>query len=147
MVKNSDLPITNHQSPIKIVLKGFCMGTADVVPGVSGGTMAFILGIYQQLIEAIKSFDLDWLQGLFRLQGRIIFKRPHFSFLIPLGIGIFSALIFFTRVISLPTLIVTHPEAIYGLFFGLILGSVWILVLHADTLKPANIVALLTGIV
>lgn len=147
MVKNNDSPVTNRQSPIIIVLKGFCMGAADVVPGVSGGTMAFILGIYQQLIEAIKSFDLAWLQGLFRLQAKIIFKRPHFAFLIPLGIGIFSALIFFTRIISLPTLIYTHPEAVYGLFFGLILGSVWILLAHADTLKPVNLVALLTGLV
>lgn len=135
------------KNKIILVCKGFCMGAADVVPGVSGGTMAFILGIYQQLIEAIKSFDLAWLQGLSRLQGNIIFKRPHFSFLIPLGIGIISALIFFTRVISLPTLIFTHPEAVYGLFFGLILGSVWILLAHADTLKPVNIVALLAGLV
>ncbi|MDM8557339.1 DUF368 domain-containing protein [Candidatus Parabeggiatoa sp. HSG14] len=110
----------------KIILaaKGFCMGAADVVPGVSGGTMAFILGIYAQLINAIRSFDIVWLKHIFKLEFKPVFQRPHFGFLIPLVIGIFCALIFFTRVIPLPTLLHTYPELIYGLFFGLIVGSV-----------------------
>ena len=110
----------------KIIIgaKGFCMGAADVVPGVSGGTMAFILGIYTQLINAIRSFDVIWLQHVFKLEVKLAFQRPHFGFLIPLVIGIFCALIFFTRVIPLPTLLHTHPEPVYGLFFGLIVGSV-----------------------
>jgi putative membrane protein len=113
----------------KIILgaKGFCMGAADVVPGVSGGTMAFILGIYAQLINAIRSFDVIWLQHIFKLEVKSAFQRPHFGFLIPLIIGIFCALIFFTRVIPLPILLHTHPEPIYGLFFGLIIGSVFTL--------------------
>jgi putative membrane protein len=109
---------------IILVAKGFCMGAADVVPGVSGGTMAFILGIYAQLMNAIRSFDVTWLQHIFKLEIKPAIQRPHFGFLIPLFIGIFSALIFFTRVIPLPTLLHTHPEPIYGLFFGLIVGSV-----------------------
>ncbi|RKZ91301.1 MAG: DUF368 domain-containing protein [Candidatus Parabeggiatoa sp. nov. 1] len=110
----------------KIILaaKGFCMGAADVVPGVSGGTMAFILGIYAQLLAAIRSFDMIWLQHIFKLEIKPVFQRPHFGFLIPLLIGIFCALLFFTRVIPLPKLLHTHPEPIYGLFFGLIVGSV-----------------------
>lgn len=110
----------------KIILaaKGFCMGAADVVPGVSGGTMAFILGIYAQLIAAIRSFDLIWLKHIFQLEFKPAIQRPHFGFLIPLAIGIFGAILFFTRVIPLPKLLHTHPEPIYGLFFGLIVGSV-----------------------
>ena len=46
-----------------LVIKGFCMGTADVIPGVSGGTMAFILGIYKELILAIRSFDALWIKS------------------------------------------------------------------------------------
>ncbi|MCG8325649.1 MAG: DUF368 domain-containing protein, partial [Thiotrichales bacterium] len=93
---------------VVLLVKGFCMGTADVVPGVSGGTMALILGIYQQLINAIKSFDLPWLRGIFKLDIRTAVSRPHFKFLIPLGIGLFLALMFFTRVVPLPVLIRTH---------------------------------------
>ena len=121
------------------------MGAADVVPGVSGGTMAFILGIYQQLIEAIKSFDLIWFQSFFKFDINVVITRPHFSFLVPLCIGIFCALLFFTRIVSLPTLIYTHPEAVYGLFFGLIVGSIWVLFTHADTLKIRHFIALLSG--
>ncbi len=100
------------------------MGTADVIPGVSGGTMAFILGIYRELIAAIRSFDKDWFIALLRFNIKEIMARPHFGFLVPLGIGMFAALMFFTRVIHLPKLLHEYPEQIYGLFFGLIVGSI-----------------------
>ncbi|MCV6636821.1 DUF368 domain-containing protein [Candidatus Albibeggiatoa sp. nov. NOAA] len=123
----------------KIVLaaKGFCMGAADVVPGVSGGTMAFILGIYAQLLAAIRSFDLLWLKAVFTFNIREAVTRPHLSFLIPLGIGLVSAVIFFTRIVPLPKLLHTQPEIVYGLFFGLILGS--IITLLAETKKVTGI--------
>ena len=131
---------------IKLAGKGFCIGSADVVPGVSGGTMAFILGIYPQLINAIKSFDSSWLRSLFTLDILGI-RRPHFSFLIPVGIGVVCALLFFTRVISLPGLIRTDPEIIYGLFFGLILGSIFFLYKHLDTpIVPVQMFYVLLGI-
>jgi len=110
-----------------IALKGFCMGAADVVPGVSGGTMAFILGIYPQLLAAIKSFDLAWLRSLLRLELVAVLGRPHLAFLLPLLAGIASALWLFTHIVPLPRLLQTHPEPIYGLFFGLITGSVLVL--------------------
>ncbi len=103
------------------------MGAADVVPGVSGGTMALIFGIYPRLINAIKSFDTAWIKGLLKFDLQIILHRPHFTFLIPLFVGIFAAILFFTRIVPLPVLIRTHPEIIYGLFFGLILGSILVL--------------------
>jgi len=115
------------KSYLKIIAKGFGMGAADVVPGVSGGTMALIFGIYPRLINAIKSFDTDWIKGIVKFDLNIILHRPHFAFLIPLIIGILAAILFFTRVVPLPILIRTHPEIIYGLFFGLILGSVLVL--------------------
>lgn len=117
-------------SKLKLMAKGFCVGSADVVPGVSGGTMAFILGIYPQLINAIKSFDSEWVRMLLTVNIKGVIYRPHFDFLIPLGIGAVCALIFFTRIVSLPALIHTHPEIIYGLFFGLILGSIVLLYRH-----------------
>lgn len=118
-----------------LAAKGFCMGTADVIPGVSGGTMALILGIYPQLIEAIKSFDARWLGRLLRLDLHTALTRPNLPFLIPLGAGIIAAIAFFTRVVPLPSLILTHPELIYGLFFGLIVGSVMVLINETGRLR------------
>ena len=129
-----------------LVAKGFCMGSADVVPGVSGGTMAFILGIYTQLIDAIKSFDTAWLKAVLHLDIKQALSRPHFLFLIPLFIGIFSALLFFTRVISIPDLLKTHPELIYGLFFGLIAGSIVILLGELRKRTISTFIFLLLGV-
>ena len=109
---------------LNLIIKGFCIGSADVIPGVSGSTIAFILGIYPKLINAIKSFDSKWLSMIFSLNFRFVLKRPDFNFLIPLGVGILSAVFFFTRIIPLPILVRTHSEIIYGLFFGLVLGSI-----------------------
>jgi putative membrane protein len=115
------------KATLKIIAKGFGMGAADVVPGVSGGTMALIFGIYPRLINAIKSFDTGWIKAIVKFDLDVILHRPHFPFLIPLIVGIFAAILFFTRIIPLPVLIRTHPETIYGLFFGLILGSILVL--------------------
>ena len=137
-----------YQAKLKLVLKGFFVGSADVVPGVSGGTIAFILGIYPKLIEAIKSFDSKWLRMIFSLDLIGSKQKPQFNFLLPLGIGMFIALLFFTRVIPLPILIRTHPEIIYGLFFGLIFGSVIMFLRNYYTiLKSRNLFFLIFGIV
>ena len=109
---------------LNLIIKGFCIGSADVIPGVSGSTIAFILGIYPKLINAIKSFDSKWLSMIFSLNFKGVLQRPDFNFLIPLGIGILGAVFFFTRIIPLPILVRTHSEIIYGLFFGLVLGSI-----------------------
>jgi putative membrane protein len=133
----------------KIVLaaKGFCMGAADVVPGVSGGTMAFILGIYTQLLAAIRSFDMLWLKAVLTLNVRESLSRPHFGFLLPLGIGLISAVIFFTRIIPLPKLLHTHPEPIYGLFFGLVLGSIITLLAETKKITGSDFFFLVSGAV
>jgi putative membrane protein len=128
-------------------LKGFCMGAADVVPGVSGGTMAFILGIYSDLISAIKSFDSSWLFALLRLDFKTVVSKPHFKFLIPLGIGLGCALIFFTRIVQLPALLLDYPEQIYGLFFGLIVGSVFVLLQDLNELRLSDYLMALIGTV
>ncbi len=122
------------------------MGAADVVPGVSGGTMALIFGIYPRLINAIKSFDLNWITGLVKLDLDVIIHRPHFTFLIPLLMGIFAAILFFTRIVPLPVLIRTHPETVYGLFFGLILGSILVLMKETGSWSFKEIRFVIAGI-
>jgi len=131
---------------INLAAKGFCMGAADVVPGVSGGTMAFILGIYAQLLAAIRSFDIIWLQHIVKLQVKPAIQRPHFSFLIPLLFGIVCALLFFTRIVPLPIFLHTHPELVYGLFFGLIIASVIVLLPEIKPFKISTIFFLIIGI-
>lgn len=123
------------------------MGAADVVPGVSGGTMAFILGIYTRLIDAIKSFDAAWLGAVLRFDMARAFGRPHLSFLIPLGLGIISAIAFFTRVVPIPSLLRSHPEHVYGLFFGLVVGSVVVLLRDLGWRSGAELLWLAVGIV
>ena len=128
------------------IAKGFCMGTADVVPGVSGGTMALVLGIYQRLLRAIRSVDLTLLQHL--LKGQLVagFWRADASFLLPLGIGIAGALLFFTRVVSLPQLIHTEPVIVYSIFLGLIVGSVVVLIRPLRPVAMAELGFLVAGI-
>ncbi|MEM7020457.1 MAG: DUF368 domain-containing protein, partial [Pseudomonadota bacterium] len=130
-----------------LAAKGFCMGAADVVPGVSGGTMALITGIYKQLLDAIRSFDTVWVQHILKFEVADALRRPHFGFVIPLAIGIFAAVAFFTRVIPIPTLLHTHPEPIYGLFFGLIIGSVVSLIRETGQFSLTSAGLLLAGIV
>lgn len=134
-------------SRLVLILKGFCMGAADVVPGVSGGTMALILGIYREFISAIKSFDLEWFKALITLDFETALKRPHFNFIIPLAIGLISAIFFFTRVIGLPALILLYPELVYGFFFGLIVASIAILLKQSQFKSFSNLISLILGIV
>lgn len=138
----------SKDSPSALALtaaKGFCMGAADVVPGVSGGTMAFILGIYQRLLEAIRAFDLTAARLALTFKLRELIVRVDLVFLLALGLGIGSALLFFTRVVPLPTLIRTHPEHIYALFFGLIAGSIVILVRELGRLSANDWIAIVAG--
>ena len=130
-----------------LVAKGFCIGTADIIPGVSGGTMAFILGIYGEFIAAIKSFDLAVLTALLRLDFRQAAARPHFGFILPLLLGIVAALLFFTRVVQLPQLLLDYPEQIFGLFFGLIGGSILVLLKDLAGLARREAAALIAGAV
>ena len=123
------------------------MGSADIVPGVSGGTMALILGIYERLLKAIRSFDRAWLKDLFGLRISKALARNDLPFLIPLAFGIAFAILFFTRVVPLPALIVTHPEIVYGLFFGLILASVFVLMAEVSHYGPSQVVTTIAGVV
>jgi putative membrane protein len=121
------------------------MGAADVVPGVSGGTMALILGIYQRLLEAIRAFDVKLLRLVAARSFREAAAHVDLLFLIPLGVGILGAILFFTRIVSLPQLLRDHPEQIYALFFGLILGSIVVLVRGQGPMRAREFVSLAAG--
>lgn len=128
-----------------LLSKAFVLGAADVVPGVSGGTMGLILGIYKRMIDAIKSVNGAALGYLLKLNLKGVFAQVHWKFGLTLVTGIFAALIFFTRVVPLPVYMYSHPELIYGLFFGLILGSVVMLTVDLGRFTLRAFIALLTG--
>ncbi|HVM29680.1 MAG TPA: DUF368 domain-containing protein [Candidatus Limnocylindrales bacterium] len=104
--------------------RGLLMGGADVVPGVSGGTVALIVGIYERLIHAIR-LGASALFSAARLDfsgSRRKFADVEWLLVLPLGAGILTALVIGARII--PPLIEEHPEPVHALFFGLIAGSI-----------------------
>lgn len=111
-----------------LFLKGCLVGTADVIPGVSGGTMALITGIYDRLIHAMSSLNRESFLSLLTLRFGRFFRTFHWRFLLILLGGVVGAIAFFTRVIPLQIYMHTDPELVFGLFFGLILGSVVLLI-------------------
>ncbi|MEX2601188.1 MAG: DUF368 domain-containing protein, partial [Balneolaceae bacterium] len=115
-----------------LILKGFLMGAADVVPGVSGGTMALITGIYDRVIYAVKSVDGEMVRSLLTFNPGRLFQAFHWKFLLLLLTGIFSAVLFFTKAVPLQVYMHTEPELIYGLFFGLIAGSILLLLKEVE---------------
>jgi putative membrane protein len=133
------------KTSLGIFARGLCMGAADVVPGVSGGTMALILGIYQRLLEAIRAFDMRLLRLIASRRLRAAADHVDILFLIPLGAGILGAILFFTRVVSLPQLLRDYPEQIYALFFGLIVGSIVVLVRGYGAMRGSELVSLAAG--
>lgn len=109
---------------IRLLSTGVAMGVADLVPGVSGGTIALLLGIYDELLYSIKlitgKFPKLVLEGKFGHAFRII----PFNFLLPLGIGIVSAIFGLAQLVAF--MLDTQPIIVWALFFGLVMGSSWV---------------------
>ncbi|MEP1307273.1 MAG: DUF368 domain-containing protein [Balneola sp.] len=145
MSETSKDKTTLKEGPL-LWIKGFLMGSADIVPGVSGGTMALILGIYERLLDAIKSVNGPFLKYLVTFKWISAFKELHVKFLIFLFTGIFTALAFFTKVVPLQVYMFTHPEIVFGLFFGLILGSIYILYKSLTEISWQEIAMSIVGI-
>lgn len=105
-----------------ITARGLLMGAADVVPGISGGTIAFITGIYEELLNAIKSFDAAFVRRVLGGRFREALDGVAWQFLAALLLGILSAI--FTLAAGISWLLEHRPIQINAFFFGLILGSV-----------------------
>ncbi len=107
-----------------IAARGYAMGAADVVPGVSGGTMAFILGIYDELLNAIHAVDGAFLRRLLTLRWREALAHFPWRFLLALGLGIGLAIV--TLAQGIDWALHNHPSLVWAFFFGLVLASVWV---------------------
>ena len=131
------------QSIIAIVLRGMLMGAADIVPGVSGGTIAFITGIYARLIAAISAFDLALLRRLRHGDWRGAWYTVDAAFLLALVAGIGISVFTLARVIT--HLLETQPLPLWSFFFGLILASAVVLLRHVRRWSIGAVAGLLIG--
>ncbi|MDC6362802.1 MULTISPECIES: DUF368 domain-containing protein [Flavobacteriaceae] len=108
---------------IFITLKGMAMGAADVVPGVSGGTIAFISGIYEELISSINNINLS-LIGILRKEGiKAAWTKVNGNFLVALFLGIFISVLSLAKFLS--WLLENEPILLWSFFFGLVLASIF----------------------
>lgn len=126
-----------------IWLRGVAMGAADVVPGVSGGTVAFITGIYEELLNSIRNINPVALKVLFKSGLKSFWLHINGSFLVALLLGILTSIALLAR--GIVYLLDNHPVLIWSFFFGLILSSaVWMLG-QVKHWQPNYVMALLAG--
>lgn len=135
---------TNSNNLFMTVIKGFAMGCADIVPGVSGGTVAFITGIYSTLLESISSFDHHFLKLVLKGRIREALLRINAAFIFPLLFGIFSAIAMMSRVMHF--LMNDYPIFTWSAFFGLIGASIIFVGKQIENLgAPKNLLSLAIG--
>lgn len=130
---------------IKLALffKGIAMGAADIVPGVSGGTIALITGIYEELIDSIKNISFRLFKILFTDGFKSFWKDLNGNFLLTLASGILLSILLLAQFISY--LLVNHEFKIWGFFFGLILSSGLFLYRQVNTLSSSSFIYLSFG--
>lgn len=128
-----------------LFLKGAAMGAADVVPGVSGGTIALITGVYEELIESIKSVNSKSIKTLFKKGLLPFWKQINGNFLTFLLAGIFLSVLSLAKVME--NLLEKYPIIVWSFFFGLIIASSILVLKDIKKWNIAKILSLLVGII
>ena len=132
-----------------IFIRGFFMGSADTIPGVSGGTIALITGIYERLIHAISSIKFGFIRPLLKLDFKgfknKLLEEIDFELFIPLILGIGIAILTLSKVITY--LLEYHTAYTFSFFLGLILASAYILYTKLDEINIKLIILTVIGIV
>lgn len=123
---------------------GFLMGAADIVPGVSGGTVALILGVYERLVTAISRCDLTALALLRNKEFRGAAERIDLLFVMPLGIGIVSGAGLLSSLMTY--LLTNHQAPTYAVFSGMILASSILVGKRVKNIRAAHVALIMTGI-
>ncbi|TVZ57169.1 putative membrane protein [Lutibacter sp. Hel_I_33_5] len=129
---------------IIIGLKGLGMGAADVVPGVSGGTIAFISGIYEELLSSISNINLSLLKTLKNKGFKAAWKQANGNFLLALFIGIFTSIVSLAKAIK--WLLENQPVLLWSFFFGLVLASIIYIAKQITNWNYKNIVLGVLGV-
>ncbi len=130
---------------LNLAVKGLCMGSADVVPGVSGGTIALITGIYERLIAALRSIDKRAIQQLLAFDIKGVVAKVHVRFLMALFTGIVVAILSLARLMNY--LLHHHPVPTWSLFFGLIAASTIMVGKHVSNWFGKAGISFLAGII
>ncbi len=128
---------------VLLSLRGMAMGAADVVPGVSGGTIAFITGIYQELIESLNSINLGALKILLKEGVKPFWKHINGTFFLFLFGGIILSIISLAKFVV--HLLENYPVLLWSFFFGLIIASVWLIGKSIAKWNAGNIIFLIFG--
>lgn len=128
---------------LKLFATGMAMGSADVVPGVSGGTMALIFGVYERLIQSIKTVSGQSLKLFLKGKFKESILSVPWEFLLPLLFGLFTAIITMANAIS--WMLVNQPVIIWSFFFGLVAASVLVLAKKVKVWSLGCLVGFLTG--
>ena len=135
----------NIKDYLVIGLKGIGMGAADVVPGVSGGTIAFITGIYEELVTSIKSINIAAARILFKEGIKSFWQAVNGTFLFFLVAGILASVLSLAKVLEY--ILINHPVLIWSFFFGLILASAVFVAKKIDRWNLQTGISMLVGIV
>ena len=130
-------------SSASIFLRGLLMGAADIVPGVSGGTVAFITGIYDQLLDSLRAVDLEFLARLSRLDIAGAWQHINGRFLLALLLGIATSIFSLAQLVS--WVLEHHPVPLWAFFFGLILASALVLLREVDNWSVPKVLCLLSA--
>lgn len=129
---------------VSLYVRGMAMGAADVVPGVSGGTVAFITGIYTELIDALRSCDHSAVLCLKNNGIKATWQHINGSFLVAVFLGVFTSIISLAKVVTY--LLETYPILVWSLFFGLVLASSLVLLKQVPKWSGARIALLVVGV-
>ena len=146
-MKSYSKPIKRNPADFfKLIFSGFCMGCADIIPGVSGGTIAFILGIYEEIIQSIRSFiHKEVFVSIVTFRFLKTWKLINGAFLLSVGLGIILAILTLSHTIEM--LLTEYPTYIWSLFFGLVLASVFIVSRRIKKWKLRLVAGLILGTV
>ena len=135
------MEIRNTVDYIKLFFKGVFMGIADAIPGVSGGTIALLLGIYEELISTISGLNFSLITKLKNNGFKSFWESLNGNFLITLVLGIVISLILFVKISA--NLLTSHPLYVWSFFLGLILATVYVIYKLIESWNLVNIISTL----
>lgn len=134
-----------EKSAVGLMLRGMAMGVAEVIPGVSGGTIAFITGIYATLLNSIKSVNVNLIKLVSKGKIASIWQHLNGRFLLFLLAGMAVGMV--VGVFFISHLLETTPEPLWGFFFGLVLASVGYMWTQISSFKPSYVLLFVLGAV
>ena len=136
-------PISPLHRKVRLFFTGLTMGLADLVPGVSGGTIAFLLGIYEELLYTIRLITGRVIRLIIKGRFKEAYQIIPFGFIIPLAAGAVTTIFGFAQIIEF--LLTTQPLFVWAFFFGLVLGSAYVISRRIDHWNVRRVVLLAIG--